>query len=290
MSVRTIAYLGPEQTNTHVAAQATFGIGSRYIHEPTVDDVFTLVERDKAECGVVPIENSLEGSVTHTLDRFIDFKDSPVKIVGEIEFPIHHHFITQPGIRPSEVEAVYSHPQALAQCRRWIATRLSRRVSLMETNSTSEAVEHVAHHGAPRATARVKPIAAIGRKEAAARYRLTAVPIPDDRENKTRFLILGKHQPPKARRNKTSILLALKDRPGALHDALVPFQREGINLTKIESRPSKRKAWEYLFFIDVEGHASEPRVKRALKALERSTAFLRLLGSYPMVPVRRGRR
>ena len=275
VTMKTIAYLGPEHTNTHLAAQATFGRGSRYLHEPTVDDVFSLVERDRAEYGVVPIENSLEGAVTHTLDRFIDFKDSPVTIAGEIEFQIQHYLITSSRVKPSAVRVVYSHPQALAQCRRWIESHVSKRVALIETHSTSEAVERVKDEaGGP-------PSAAIGRKEAAAQHQLKAVPIPDDRENKTRFLIISKHQPRRAARSKTSILFALKDRPGALYDALTPFKRERINLTKIESRPSKRKAWEYLFFIDFEGYESEPRVRRALRALTRSTALLRVLGSYP---------
>jgi chorismate mutase/prephenate dehydratase len=124
--------------------------------------------------------------------------------------------------------------------------------------------------------------AAIGRRELARGHHLRAIPIPEQRDNKTRFLILGLGQPRRGAQNKTSILCALKDRPGALYDALTPFKRERINLTKIESRPSKRKAWEYLFFIDVEGHASDSKVKKALKALESSTSFLRVLGSYPV--------
>ena len=124
--------------------------------------------------------------------------------------------------------------------------------------------------------------AAIGRKELARDFKLRSIPIPEERENRTRFLVIGLGEPPRGRRHKTSVLFALKDRPGALHDALVPLKRNRINLTKIESRPSKRKAWEYLFFIDLEGHAEEPRVKRALGALEDSTSFLRVLGSYPI--------
>ncbi len=123
--------------------------------------------------------------------------------------------------------------------------------------------------------------AAVGRAELAKLHRLRAIPIPEARENKTRFLVLGRGDPKRGRRNKTSILFALKDRPGALYDALAPFKRERINLTKIESRPSKKKAWEYYFFIDLEGHESDPRVRRALAALQRSTALFRVLGSYP---------
>ncbi len=278
----TIAYLGPENTNTHLAALKKFGKRNRYLHEPTVDDVFRLVERKIAAFGVVPIENSLEGPVTHTLDRFLDGKNSPVRIAGEFEFAIHHYLITQPAVRLPEVEVVYSHPQALAQCRSWIAAHLPRRVELAETNSTSEAVNVVVHKGRPRHAFPVKHLAAIGRKEAAEHYDLKATAIADSRLNKTRFLILSLREPAKARRNKTSILFASKDRPGALYDALGSFTRERINLTKIESRPSKKKAWEYYFFIDFVGHKSEPRVKRALQGLKQSTILLRVLGSYPM--------
>jgi len=279
----TVAYLGPEHTNTHMAAQAKFGRRSTYMNAPTVDDVFELVEREQADYGVVPIENSLEGAVTHTLDRFIDFKHTPVNIVGEIEFRIQHYLITQPNVKISEIQAVYSHPQALAQCRKWLATRLPKQVRLFETNSTSDAVDAVTVRVDPtRVTQPLKNVAAIGRKEAARKFRLRAMPIQDERENKTRFLILGLGEPRPAKRNKTSILFALKDRPGALYNALAPFKREHINLTKIESRPSKRKAWEYYFFIDLEGHESEPRVERALKQLEKHATVMKVLGSYPV--------
>lgn len=280
--MRVVAYLGPENTNTHLAAKARFGSRGTYVHAPTVDDVFDLVEREKADFGVVPIENSLEGAVTHTLDRFIDFKRSPSQIVGEFEFPIQHYFITQPTVRPAEVEAVHSHPQALAQCRQWIESHLPKRIWLIETNSTSEAVQFVAQHTLRTGGRFIKHVAAIGHQEAARAYRLKALPIPNERENKTRFLIIGLGSPPPGRRNKTSLLFAVKDRPGALYDALTPFKRERINLTKIESRPSKQKAWEYYFFIDFEGHESEPRVTRALKALKDCTTVLRVLGSYPV--------
>ncbi len=271
----TIAYLGPEHTNTHLAALKRFGRRGKYVHAPTVEDVFRLVERRNADYGVVPIENSLEGAVTHTLDRFIDFVDTPVKIHGEIEIPIQHYLIKSPSLEMANVKEVCSHPQALAQCAAWLSRRLPHAARL-EMASTADAVISL------RAGDNGLRRAAIGRKELAEQYRLPAIPITETRENKTRFLILGLGEPRKGKRNKTSILFALKDRPGALHDALVVFKRNRINLTKIESRPSKRKAWEYLFFIDLEGHASEPRVKRALTALQRSTSMLRVLGSYPL--------
>lgn len=269
----TIAYLGPEHTNTHLAALTKFGRRARYLHAPTIDEVFHLVEREQADYGVVPIENSLEGAVTHTLDRFIDFKRSPVSIHGEIEQQIHHCLIVAPRVKLSQVDWICSHPQALAQCHRWVASHVPQ-ASLRETTSTADAVRYVLQHR--------RTCAAIGRAELAKQHRLRALPIPVERENTTRFLILGVGEPRPGRRNKTSILLALKDRPGALHGALMPFTREQINLTKIESRPSKQQAWQYCFFIDVEGHVAEPRVRRALKSLARSTSLLRVLGSYPM--------
>ena len=271
----TIAYLGPKNTNTHVAALKRFGRWSKYVHAPTVDDVFHAVERQQADYGVVPVENSLEGTVTHTLDRFIDFLHSPVTIHGEMEQPIRHSLILHRGTKVSDVEGVYSHPQALAQCRQWLDQHVPH-ATKRETHSTAEAVELIRD-------VRHARLAAIARAELArGGHTLHAVEIPEPRENRTRFLVLGLHEPARGRRNKTSILFALKDAPGALHDALVPFKRNRINLTKIESRPSKRKAWEYLFFIDVEGHTSEPRMKRALKAVACSTSLLRILGSYPV--------
>lgn len=270
----TIAYLGPEKTHTHAAAKARFGGRASYLHAPTVDDVFELVERRKADYGVVPIENSLEGAVARTLDRFIDFVDTPVTIHGELEQPIHNYLILARETKLSDVLQVFSHPQALAQSHRWLAKHLPR-AALRETNSTTDAVSYVLEQKKLRA--------AIGRKELAEFHsRLRAIAITDERENKTRFLVIGLGQPPKGRANKTSILFGVKDRPGALYDALVPFKRHQINLTKIESRPSRRKAWEYLFFIDVEGHSSDANVKRALQGLSRSTSFLRVLGSYPL--------
>jgi chorismate mutase/prephenate dehydratase len=278
----TVAYLGPENTNTHAAALARFGRRSRYAHAPTVDAVFHLVERRQADYGVVPIENSLEGAVTHTLDRFIDFLDTPVTIHGEIEQPIQHALILRPKATLERIRVVISHPQALGQCRAWLAKHLPR-AQCVETRSTAEAIQHLVNP--PEALERAwaqRELAAIGRADAATERTLRAVPIPQDRDNKTRFLVIGLGEPVRGRRNKTSAVFSLKDRPGALYDALLPFKREGINLTKIESRPSKRKAWEYVFFIDLEGHRAEPRVARALAALKRQAQLLQVLGSYPV--------
>ncbi len=273
LSMPVIAYLGPEHTNAHLAAQRRFGKKAEYMHAPTVEDVFSFVERRKAAFGVVPIENSLEGAVTHTLDRFIDFMDTPVTIIGQIEQPIRHCLITGKTTRLPQIKIVFSHPQALAQCRGWLIRHLPKAM-LRETNSTADAVTYIVENKAE--------YAAIARRELALVHNLRAFNIPDDRENKTRFLIIGLKQPPKSKRSKTSVLFAVKDKPGALYDALVPFKFNQINLTKIESRPSKRKAWEYLFFIDLEGHLSEQKIKHALNALRRSASFVKVLGSYPV--------
>ncbi|HEX9780083.1 MAG TPA: prephenate dehydratase [bacterium] len=273
--MKTIAYLGPAQTYTHLAAQARFGSRARYVHAPTVEDVFHAVEREQADCGVVPVENSLGGAVTHTLDRFIDFKHSPVRIRGEIQLEIRHHLITRPGVEPRDVALVLSHPQVLTQCASWLQAHLpwARR---SETLSSAEAVQRLLARPGRRNWA------AIGSRELADGRRLKAVRIHSPRENRTRFLILALREPPRGRRNKTSLMFALKDKPGALHDSLVPFKRHGINLTKIESRPSRRRAWEYLFFVDFEGHVSDPRVQRALRSLRRRTSEVQILGSYPV--------
>ncbi len=285
--MRTVAYLGPEKTNTHLAALKQFGAKTRYVHAPTVDEVFDRVERRFADFGVVPIENSLGGAVTHTLDRYIDFVDTPVRILGEIDFPIRHYLITRKSTGLKDVEAVYSHPQAFQQCSEWLRTHLVG-ATQSETDSTAEAVRRLLSKkvGSWSTAWGLGKRAAIGPKDLGDAYGLKALAIPQERENRTRFLILGLETGPnlatRLKRYKTSVLLGLKDKPGALHDALVAFKGAKINLTKIESRPSKRKAWEYLFFIDFEGRECESRVKRALQSVKRSASLLRVLGSYPI--------
>ncbi|MBI1953097.1 MAG: prephenate dehydratase [Candidatus Omnitrophica bacterium] len=277
MKMKTIAYLGPEKTNTHLAAQRKFGNKYKYVHAPTVEDVFYMVEREDADFGVVPIENSLEGSVTHTLDRFVDFKQSPARIFGEIEMPIQHYLITSGGSKRKLIQVIFSHPQALAQCRQWLDKNYLN-VVRRETRSTAEAVDDLRNKNMfwP-----MKRRAAIASLDLAEKHGLKAELIPVGKENRTRFLIIALRNPGRGRKNKTSVLMILKDKPGALHDALMSFKRNKINLTKIESRPSKRKMWEYVFFIDFEGHELDPQVKRTLRTLQKSTMGLRVLGSYP---------
>jgi len=285
--MRTVVYLGPEKTNTHLAALKKFGEKTRYVHAPTVEEVFDRVERRLADFGVVPIENSLGGAVTHTLDRYIDFVDTPVRILGEVDFPIQHYLITRKRTGLKNVKAVYSHPQAFQQCSEWLRIHLPS-ATQSETDSTAEAVQRLLNKkvGSWSTIWGLNERAAIGPKDLADERELKALAIPQERENRTRFLILGLETGPnlatRSKRYKTSVLLGLKDKPGALHDALVAFKGAKINLTKIESRPSRRKAWEYLFFIDFEGQACESRVKRALQRVKRSVSLLRVLGSYPI--------
>jgi len=276
-----VAYLGPEKTHTYFAALATFGPRYEYLHEPTVEDVFSSVERQRAVYGIVPVENSLEGAVTHTLDRFVEFWRSPVEIYGEIDQPIEHYLITRPGTRRQAVRIVYSHPQALGQCRRWLQEQILG-VLFFETSSTAEAVTRLLSRDRLWKPAEQ---AAIARRELARPHGLKATPIPLTHENRTRFLIVGlpgisSCRP--GRRYKTSVLFSLKDRAGALHDALVPFKTYRINLTKIESRPSKRQAWEYYFFVDLEGERRSRPVAQALAQLTRRCSEVRVLGSYPV--------
>lgn len=277
--MKTVAYLGPENTNTHVAAKKKFGSRYAYRHAATVEDVFQRVERKKADFGVVPIENSLEGAVTHTLDRFIDFAESPAKIYGEIMLPVQHYLILWRDVPLKKIRMIYSHPQALGQCRLWLDQHLPVTVTQIETNSTAQAVEWLLREDRlvdPRSKA------AIGRRELVAReHGLRAVPIPLSSKNQTRFLVISLHGAQRGRQNKTSLMFALKDKPGALYDALTPFKKYGINLTKIESRPSRRKAWEYVFFIDLQGHQLDERVAKAIAALKKGVTWLKVLGSYP---------
>ena len=278
-----IAYLGPEKTNTHLAAVRRFGRKCFYRHAPTVEEVFHMVERRQAHYGVVPIENSLGGAVTHTLDRYIDFIDTPVRIHGEIDQPIRHGLVIGPQTKKEQIQVIYSHPQAFEQCKKWLNENLPG-ASHSETDSTAEAVQRLLYKkiGSWSSFYTLNERAAIGPEELAKEHGLNWRSIPQDRENRTRFLILGLGEyHGQKKRNKTSLMMVLKDAPGALYNALGPFKKNGINLTKIESRPSKGRAWEYVFFIDMEGDASDPKLKRALTWLKKSTTLLRILGSYP---------
>jgi chorismate mutase/prephenate dehydratase len=264
----TVAYLGPEATFTHQAAIKKFGHSTNYLPLKTIPDIFAEVSRRTADYGVVPIENSTEGVVTHTLDMLID---SDLKIVAQIILPIQHCLVAKSA--KTNIRKLYSHPQALAQCRRWIHENLSN-VDIIETSSTARAAELAAKNPDSAAIASALAAEKFGLK-------ILASDIQDSSTNITRFLVLGRQIPPPTGNDKTSLLFAVADRVGALHDALACFKRHKINLTKIESRPSKRRAWEYYFFAECEGHMEDTPVKKAIKLLGHHCTFVRILGSYP---------
>ncbi len=267
-----IAYLGPAVTYTHQAAQKKFGSSVEYNHCGSITDVFSDVEADRADYGVVPIENSTEGAVNHTLDMLID---SSLKIYAEIYLPIHLSLMSQ-GNPLSEITQVYSKPEVYGQCRLWLESNL-RNVRLVDAASTAEAAQIVANNS------NREGIACIASGLAASVYglKILAASIEDNPNNTTRFLVIARHGAKPSRHDKTSIVFEIKDEVGALHDILVPFKKAAINLTKIESRPSKKKAWGYYFFVDFEGHHEEPKAKKALRELEKHCVFLKVLGSYP---------
>ena len=268
----SIAYLGPAVTYTHQAAQKKFGSSVEYTPSGSISDVFSDVSNGRSEYGVVPVENSTEGAVNHTLDLFID---SDLKIYGEIFLPIHHHLMSN-GIPLSDIKQVYSKDQVFGQCRLWLEANL-RRVDLVETASTSEAAQIVANNS------NQEGIACIASRIAADEYglKILASTIEDNPNNTTRFLVIARDEAKPTQSDKTSLVFEIKDKAGALHDILVPFKKARINLTKIESRPSKKKAWSYFFFVDLQGHHNDARVKKAIAGLSKHCTFLKVLGSYP---------
>lgn len=265
----TVAFFGPPATFSHVACIQHFGSSIQMLPENTIQDVFEAVEREKAVYGVVPIENSTEGPVSQTLDMFIK---SGVKICGEILSRISHDLLSQSG-RPEDIQKIYSHPQALGQCREWLRKNFPH-VQLEEAGNTAKAAQLAMED--PKT-------AAIASSLAAHLYGLKAVAsqIEDNLNNYTRFLVLGRQGAERTGRDKTSILFSISHAPGTLFRALQIFYEKGINLTKIESRPTKGKPWEYVFFVDFEGHATDSHVAEALDKMKEHVLFVKILGSYP---------
>lgn len=266
-----VAYLGPESTFTHEAARRAFGGSVKLEPVATVADVFSKVERGEVQHGVVPVENSMEGAVTHTLDELMG---SSLRICGEVYLPISQSLLSRED-SPGRIEKVYSHPMALAQAGAWLRRELPH-AAVEEAESTAEAA---------RLAAEESGVAAIGSSLAADHYglRILATDIQDARTNATRFIVLGREWAGPTGRDKTSVVFSFKDRPGGLRDALSAFAEEGIDLRRIESRPSRRRAWTYVFFADFGGHPEDERVKRALAKLEEHTTYLTLIGAYPEV-------
>ena len=264
----TVAYLGPEATFTHQAAIQRFGSSLRYSPQKTIADVFIEVSKSRADYGVVPVENSTEGAVTHTLDMFVD---SDLKIVAQIVLPVQHCLLSK--WRRARIKKLFAHPQALGQCREWVRANLPR-VEIIEASSNARAAELAAAQ---------KNSAAIAGVLASETYRVPVLDfdIQDNVANATRFLVLGRQCSPPTGKDRTSLMFSLTDRVGALYGALVAFRRYRINMTKIESRPSKRKAWEYFFFVDCDGHMEDRKLTKALSLLGEHCSYVKVLGSYP---------
>ncbi len=266
----TIAYLGPEGTWTHQAAIKKFGHSVNYSAQPNFSDVFEQVVRRRASYGVVPIENSTEGAVSHTLDLFVD---SPLHICAQILLRIENGLMA--SIPRGEIRTLYSHPQVFGQCRGWILRNFPE-ADLVEVSSTTKAAQIARDQAAQGA-------AALGGPLAAEMYGLTLLEesIQDRATNTTRFLVIGEKTCPATGNDRTSILFAIHDRPGSLVKALQAFDQFHINLSKIESRPSKRKDWEYIFYADLAGHCEDGKVADALTELAAHCSMVKLLGSYP---------
>ena len=265
-----IGYLGPEASFTNLAALRKFGSQVNYVSCDNISEVFLRVDKGDCDYGVVPIENSIEGAVTHTFDLLVD---SDLRICSQILLEISHNLLSKTRIE--KVEVIYSNPQVFGQCRNWLQANLPR-AELIEVSSTTRAAQ---------IAAKKKNAACIASTLAAKVYGLKIIKkdIEDTPHNITRFLVIATNDVPPTGRDRTSILFSIKDRVGALHDMLIPFRSNKINLTKIESRPSKKKAWDYYFFVDFEGHRLEKKVTRALSQLESRCKYLKILGSYPVV-------
>ncbi|MBM4155855.1 MAG: prephenate dehydratase [Lentisphaerae bacterium] len=263
-----IAFLGPPATFTHQAARQRFGASVKYLSCDTISDVFTWVEKGYADYGVAPIENSTEGAVTHTLD---EFAETPLKIVAEIYLPIAQHLLSKSP--KDQIRKIYSKPEVFGQCRRFLQSEMAG-VDLIPVSSTARAAEIAASEPGGAALASV---------QAAETYGLDVISgeVQDMRGNTTRFLVVGRTCGKSTGYDRTSMLFAVQHRVGALHRALSAFSSNDVNLCKIESRPNRTKAWEYCFYVDVEGHAEDPAVRRAIDQLAPECAVLRVLGSYP---------
>jgi len=267
-----IAYLGPEATFTHQAARSKFGVSVHYIPAGTISEVFDLVQKRSADYGVVPVENSTEGAVTHTFDQFAV---TPLKICSEIYLSISLTLLSK--YPREEVSLIFSKQEAFGQCRAWLGANMPH-AKLSPVESTTKAVQLALETPGAAAVASVM---------ASDMYNIEVLAenIQDMRGNTTRFLIIGQDFSAPTGNDKTSVMFGVKHKVGALYDALSVFKTDNINMTKIESRPSKNKNWEYYFFVDIDGHAEDPQVKRALEELQEHCTVMTILGSYPKAEV-----
>lgn len=264
----SVAYLGPKGTFTHLASAKKFGKSVNFVPCNSIREVFHTVEKEDLDYGVVPIENSIEGVINYTLDMFFE---SNLKICAEILLKISHSLLRTDSRK--KLLRIYSHPQVFPQCRSWLLRHYPD-VKLIPTAATAKAAEMAKKDSSS---------ACIGNNILARLYGLKEISsnIQDFSSNVTRFLVVSNSDSASSGDDKTSVLFSVKDRVGALHDILNSFKRYGVNLTKIESRPSKKKPWEYYFFVDFLGHRSDQGVKGVLKNLEKNCIFVKVLGSYP---------
>lgn len=266
-----VAYLGPAGTYSHAAALRWFPDPASCVPVNEIQDVFASVESGNTDFGVVPVENSSEGSITITLDSFVA---STLQINAELMMRINHCLLAEKSTTRADIRRIVSHQQSLGQCRQWLTAHLPG-VERVPVSSNAEAA---------RLAACQKGIAAIASRAAAGLYDLQILfdSIEDASDNTTRFLLLGRHARPKTdKQHKTSIIISTHNEPGTLFKALEPFQRFGVNLTKLESRPSRKAVWSYSFYVDFEGHLSDQKVQTALRELEQHALEVKVLGSYP---------
>ncbi len=265
-----IAFLGPLGTFSESAATKHFGHAARLSPQSSIDDVFREVESGHAQYAVVPVENSTEGAVGRTMDLLLG---TQLKICGEVVVRIHQNLLTN-ETNLANITKVYSHAQSLAQCHEWLNRMLpgAQRISV---GSNAQAAQMASEEAG---------VAAIAGEAAAARYRLPrlAENIEDEPNNTTRFLVLGKHDAGPSGRDKTSLIMSAPNRTGALHELLLPLSSAGVSMCRLESRPARNALWEYVFYVDIEGHRDDPAIKKALEELARHSAYLKTLGSYPV--------
>ncbi len=266
----TAAYLGPEGSFSEAATHKRFGHAALGVPCDSFDEVFRAVESGSANFGVVPVENSSEGMIGHNLDMLLQ---TPARVCGEVLLQVHQCLMSrQPG--KDSIKRVYSHPQSLGQCRNWLNANLPN-VERIAVSSNSEAA---------RLAAEQADSAAVGGREAGERYGvpILAENIEDDPRNTTRFVVIGNQDVAPSGRDKTSLVMSAANRPGAVHDLLTPLAKHGVSMTKLESRPAPSGMWEYVFFVDIEGHQQDAKVAAALGELKQAAAFVKILGSYPV--------
>ena len=267
----TVAYLGPRGTFSERAALKQFGLAADAVPVASIDEVFRNVESGAADFGVVPVENSTEGAVGRSLDLM---PQTSASVCGEVVVRIHHHLMARVAPETLEdVKRVFSHGQSLAQCHEWLNTNMPN-VERVAVSSNAEAARRAAEEAGS---------AAVAGEMAAEHYGLAilASNIEDEPNNTTRFLVLGDYQPKASGRDKTSLVLSAKNRAGAVYEMLTPFAKRGVSMTKFESRPSRVAVWEYLFFVDIEGHRDDRQVAEALDEVGGIAGYIKVLGSYP---------